>query len=194
MRSRYVRSSFFRFPLVALIAAGFGLGVAACGDDDDDGGPTEPDEPQESIFEAQLSGDAEVPPVDTDASGTATFTLTDETVEYEIEVSNLVDVVAAHIHVGTAAENGPIAVGLFASEEPQTIQSGVLAQGQFTASDVQGDFTLGQVLNLMESGGAYVNVHTTANPPGEIRGQLELVQGPGSSSTEEGEGGEGPGY
>ena len=182
VRSHLVRSQLLRSALAPVLAVGLALGAAACGDDEDDNGPMEP---EETVFEADLSGAAEVPPVQTDASGTATFTMTNGTIDYEIRVQNLVDVVAAHIHIGSSTENGPIAVGLFASEQPQTIQDGVLVQGQFTAADVQGDFTLDGVLQSMANGGAYVNVHTTANPPGEIRGQIQLTQGSLSSTSEE---------
>lgn len=194
MRSRLVRFDVLRFALAPLLVLAVALGASACGDDEDDNGPMEP---EETVFEADLSGAAEVPPVQTDASGTATFTLTDGTVDYVIEVTNLVDVVAAHIHIGASTENGPIAVGLFASEEPQTIQDGVLAQGQFTAADVQGDFTLAGVLEAMGNGGAYVNVHTTTNPAGEIRGQIQLTQGSLSSTSDESsddDSGNGTGY
>lgn len=154
-----------------LVAAALGLGLAACnGDDDDVQGP------EETVFSAQLSGANEVPPVQTDATGMATFTLSEGTVTYRIEVENLVNVFAAHIHIAAAGENGPIRVGLFDEDPPVTIDDGLLVEGSFTEADVLEDLTFDDLLDLMETGGAYVNVHTSANPGGEIRGQIMLFQ------------------
>jgi hypothetical protein len=52
--------------------------------------------------------------------------------------------------------------------------SGILASAEITrASAFQGVFTMDSVLTRMRNGTAYVNVHTTANPGGEIRGQIQ---------------------
>jgi hypothetical protein len=47
----------------------------------------------------------------------------------------------------------------------------VLAEGTFTASNVSG-IGFGDLLTAIRNGTAYVNVHTTQFPGGEIRGQL----------------------
>jgi CHRD domain-containing protein len=65
--------------------------------------------------------------------------------------------VAAHIHRGARGKSGPVIVPLCAP-----CKSG--AHGQATVNT--------SVLNTLESGRAYVNVHTKKNPAGEIRGQL----------------------
>lgn len=164
-----MRHDLFRSTLVPLLALGVVLGVAlgaaACNDDDMG--------PEEIVFSADLDGEAEVPPVDTEASGTATFTVVGSTVNYRIEVSDLVQVFAAHIHMASPTENGPIVVGLFAADPPIDVEGGVLIEDSFTADDVDG-MTLEALLQLMQAGGTYVNVHTTANPGGEIRGQIAL--------------------
>ncbi len=84
----------------------------------------------------------------------------------------------AHIHVGGAAVAGPVAVLLFDAEgTPRTFTStGVLAEGTFTVADLQaggGILTLDALEDAAEAGTLYVNVHTSANPGGEIRGQIE---------------------
>jgi hypothetical protein len=51
----------------------------------------------------------------------------------------------------------------------------VLAQGNFNASVLIGSLTgktIADFVALLESGQAYVNVGTTKNPKGEIRGQI----------------------
>jgi len=50
---------------------------------------------------------------------------------------------------------------------------GNLVQATFTSSDVTG-VAFNDLLNEMRNGNAYVNVHTTTFPAGEIRGQLQL--------------------
>jgi hypothetical protein len=69
--------------------------------------------------------------------------------------------------------NGPVRVGFFAG--PTTsISQGTLVEGSFTASTVTGiDFNT--LLDEMRAGTAYVNVHSTIYPGGEIRGQTRLL-------------------
>jgi hypothetical protein len=65
--------------------------------------------------------------------------------------------VAAHIHSGARGKAGPVIVPLCAP-----CRSGARGSATVDAS----------VLNALESGRGYVNVHTKRNPAGEIRGQL----------------------
>jgi hypothetical protein len=54
--------------------------------------------------------------------------------------------------------------------------TGVLAQGTITAANLMGPLqgkTLEDLVSVIKAGDAYVNVHTTAHPGGEIRGQLK---------------------
>jgi hypothetical protein len=68
--------------------------------------------------------------------------------------------IAAHIHRGAPGKAGPVIVPLCAP-----CRSG--ARGQVTVGAA--------VLNALETGRAYVNVHTRRNQAGEIRGQLRAV-------------------
>jgi len=86
------------------------------------------------------------------------------------------NITLAHIHQGKTGINGPIVVVLFDSEsKPLSTVHGPLAQGKFIAADLKGPLagkTLLDLVNMIKNGDAYVNVHTTQNPEGEIRGQL----------------------
>jgi len=64
---------------------------------------------------------------------------------------------AAHIHSGARGKAGPVILPLCTP-----CKSG--ARGRVTVD--------ASVLNALQSGRTYVNVHTTKNPAGEIRGQL----------------------
>ena len=67
---------------------------------------------------------------------------------------------AAHIHAGARGKAGPVIVPLCAP-----CRSG--AHGRTTVNE--------SVLNALESGRTYVNVHTKKNAAGEIRGQIAAV-------------------
>ena len=164
-----MRRSIVRVVGIAFLAVALGS-LAGCGGEDLEG-------PLQEIFQALLSGGNEVPPVATGAAGTAMFSLAGDVVDYSIEVSAIVGVFGAHIHSGTADVNGPIVVPLFSSDPPTGMVDGSLVTGSSTAADVA-DMTLTfeELLAAMRTGATYVNVHTVANPPGEIRGQVQLAQ------------------
>jgi hypothetical protein len=146
---------------------------------------------QEQEFTANLTGSAEVPPVETNATGTGEFVLNEDGDElsYNIEVEDLEGVLMAHIHQGGANENGPIGVWLYNSSEPSGEISGELSSGTITAEDLVGPWqgqNVSDLADAIRSGQAYVNVHTEANPGGELRGTIE--QAPAASAGGEGGG------
>ena len=124
-----------------------------------------------------LTGAGEVPAVVTGAQGEATFKIADDglSIEYKLNVSNMEAVEQAHIHVGPADDTGPVVVFLFGRVVGGVDANGRLASGTFTAANLVGPLAgheLSDLIAEIESGNAYVNVHTVANPSGEIRGQL----------------------
>lgn len=132
-------------------------------------------------FVAPLKGDQEVPPVATQAAGLAHFKLSKDgtSLSYKLIVANIEDVTQAHIHVAPAGVNGPVVAFLFGFV-PGVTTNGVLAEGTITSSDLIGPLAgqpLSALVDAMRAGNAYVNVHTVANPGGEIRGQIKA---PGS--------------
>src|ERR671925_579035 len=88
-------------------------------------------------FTARLSGEHEVPPRATDATGVATFQLNEEgtALAYSVNVSNIENVFAAHIHCGAKRVNGPVGVTLFMGTPGGGPISGTLAKGTITAPD-----------------------------------------------------------
>lgn len=131
----------------------------------------------QQAFTSQMSGAEEVPPVDTVASGTAEFNLSSDgsSIGYQLNVTGISGITAAHIHSGNVGENGPVIVTLFKSDIPADQINGVLAEGTFSASDLEGPMEgmeLSDLVSAMGNGVTYVNVHTQTNPEGEIRGQI----------------------
>jgi hypothetical protein len=132
------------------------------------------------VFTATLSGGEEVPPVTTDATGAASFNVTGpESIDYSVNVTGMDKVTAAHIHSGATGENGEVVVTLFKADSPTGPISGNLANGTITASSLEGQMqgtAVSDLVKSMERGETYVNVHTEANPDGEIRGQITAAQ------------------
>lgn len=115
-----------------------------------------------TTYNADLTSDAEVPPNDSPATGTAEVTVDSDagTVSWTVTVQDLTgDPVAAHIH-GPASEDENAA--------PVIDMSDSLMEGS-------ADITEDQISEL-EDGKYYVNVHTEQHPDGEIRGQLKAAE------------------
>jgi hypothetical protein len=139
-------------------------------------------------FVATLSGDEEVPARDTQAVGVAKFKLREDAtvLEYKINVGNIQNAFAAHIHCGAVGVNGPVGVTLFAGPPAAGRVNGTLAEGTITAPDpgnACGWADLAAVVAAIRSGATYVNVHTNDGvappntgpgdfPGGEIRSQI----------------------
>jgi len=135
---------------------------------------------QQQKFAATLSGGNEVPPVANHGSGVANFQLSADRklLGYQVNVTNMNNVMGAHIHSGKQGENGPVVAGLFntnMSGPPTEIVNGQLSNGSITSTDLQGPLVGKQIsglVNLIKIGEVYVNVHTTQNQNGELRGQI----------------------
>ena len=108
----------------------------------------------------KLSGEQEVPPVTTAATGEARISVAqDGSVSGAVTTSGL-EGTMAHIHWAAAGKNGPVVVPL-----TQT------APGQWSVP--AGAKLTPEQLKAYQAGEMYVNVHSAANKPGEIRAQLK---------------------
>jgi hypothetical protein len=141
--------------------------LTACDDDDGTG-------PENADFAATLNGQNEIPAVVTTAVGFVTFEATETSIIFRIEVQNLTDAIGAHIHIGDDDVEGPIIATLFEDVDGVDIQNGVLAEGIIDQADINAalDLSFNELLEVLANSSAYVNVHTMANPDGEIRGQI----------------------
>ena len=132
---------------------------------------------QNQKFKAKLSGQDEVPPVQTTASGMAWFKPMQDKVWFKVNVTDMQGVTKAHIHTGKVGANGPVVVTLYKSDTPQSI-NGKLSYGNITSNLLEGPMKGKQISDLvtaMSNGSTYVNVHTEKHPNGEIRGQIMLA-------------------
>jgi hypothetical protein len=135
---------------ILLIGAMLAAGLAACASMED----------QTVRMSANLTGAAEVPPVQTTGAGNATVTLdkSTKTLKWIVAYRGLTGPArAAHFH-------GPAAPGA---------NAGVVVPMTATESPMQGSATLNdaQIADLL-AGRWYINIHTAAHAGGEIRGQV----------------------
>ncbi len=131
------------------------------------------------IFRATLNGSQEVPATDSTATGTATLTANLATRKFDlsIDVNGIFqnELTASHIHSGAIGQEGNPFLQL-GDGSAWTQASGILSR-----RIVQGDFPSANFSQLV-SGKTYINLHTTDELDGEIRGQLIRV-GFGGTST-----------
>lgn len=152
-----------------LIGAVATAAIAACGGGNSIGGLD-----AEAAFVIQLTQAAEVPaPKPTTASGAAQIVIYADRVDYEITGSSITGVTMAHIHTGAPGVAGPVFVTLLNQpSSPSATINGVIVSGSFTSSNLPAGVTLQALKDLLLGGNSYVNVHTSANVQGEIRGQI----------------------
>ena len=131
-----------------------------------------------TAFTANLTGDQENPGVTTSATGTGSFTLTDAGLEFSVTVEGLT-FTAAHFHNGAIGVDGGVV-------RPITDDfTGNTASGIWTSTDP--DPLTPELIADLLAGNLYLNIHTTVNPGGELRGQVNLSAGTGFNSNLDGD-------
>jgi CHRD domain len=135
-------------------------------------------------FSVHTKGKFEVPATSSKGQGQAIFHLSKDgdSLSYKLNVANIDDVTQAHIHCGAPGVNGPVVAFLFGFDASGVTTNGTLSQGTLTNADViplassaecpGGVANFDQMIARMQSGDAYVNIHTIIFPGGEIRGNL----------------------
>ena len=110
-------------------------------------------------MDVKLSGDQEVPPVKSSGAGSGTITINDDgTVSGSVTATGFTPT-AAHIHHAAAGKNGPVIVPFTKEGDKFSAPTGA----KLTADQMK----------AYKAGELYVNVHSAANPGGEVRAQLK---------------------
>lgn len=135
-----------------------------------------------------LTGDRQIPPVNTDARGYVGLKFQDDLTKFVFTVNaeNFGNVTSIYLYKGDKNQNGTVVLDLLKAEEELPIDdvkivnvtsegklTGTLAAGGATKDDLQGELKekpLSDFYNLMVNGSIYVIVHTKDFPNGEIRG------------------------
>ena len=172
----------FLRPLEWSLVGAMALALMACGGNDDPPAPAS----TTTVLSAALSGDQEVTPTLTGALGTGTLSLVSPSRALSGSISlDGLTATDAHIHLGDTGVNGAIIVPL-----TQTVPGTWSVPTGTTLTEAQAA--------AFAAGGLYFNAHSTANPGGEIRGQIgrevfaaqmsSAQEVPGTASTATGNG------
>jgi hypothetical protein len=138
--------------------------AVACGSDSDNSVVPKP-----PTFVATMNGAGEFPAKNVAGTGTAKIVKNGATYTYTITYSGMTGALnGAHIHGPAAAGANTVVIVPF--DVTNAGPAGTLT-GTFTSTN-NVNITPDSLDKLMTSGNAYVNLHTVANPGGEIRGQL----------------------
>ncbi len=127
---------------------------------------------------AALNGSQEVPPVTTNATGFGSVTIVGSEGGPALDVQLFVlgleaaDITGAHIHLAEPGANGDVLIDLLAAGMFVADGAGLRYGMSIALVDGALGLTIAEQLAAIENGDTYFNVHTTANPAGEIRGQI----------------------
>jgi hypothetical protein len=156
--------------LISVVLPSIALFAVACGSDNSNS-------PQPKVFNINLTPQGETPPcalAGANATGTAKVTIAadNSSVTVDVTYSGLSGpATASHIHSGTAAAPGPVVLP-FSAPLDSPFSKTLHASDYVAATGAPPDFAT--FVTALKAGGAgYVNVHTDACKPGEIRGEVQ---------------------
>ena len=116
-------------------------------------------------YTVYLSGENHTPRIDSPAIGMVTASVHHGVLTLTGSFEGLMgNAIAAHIHRGAVGENGPVEIDLMVVTDEDNQRQGSLSVTHTLTSEQ---------LALLQDGMFYVNVHSEAFPPGELRGQLD---------------------
>jgi hypothetical protein len=168
-----------RFAILVCLST---LAAAGCGSDNPNGPSNQP-----TVFTVALKASNETPPItnsESNATGTAVVTVnttkdasgtvTGGTFDFNVSLTGFppnTNVILAHIHTGAAGVPGSVLVNTGVSAGDNIVLTN--GSGTFTKTGIQPK-TLADLQNILSNpAGFYFNVHTTVNPNGAVRGQLQ---------------------
>ncbi len=139
-----------------------------------------------STFQTKLSGDEEVPPIATRTSGNAMIKVNKRQTEakFRVTLRRGEAITQAHVHCAPAGANGPVVAFLSGLVPGGFDVHGKFAQARLTDANIaavgadcvpSAGMPIENIADLeeaLDAGLIYVNVHSVANPGGEVRGQF----------------------
>ena len=140
---------------------------------------------QGTTLTADLTGGEETPAaINTGAFGTVEVSVdpVNREVAVTLRVFNMpTPTTVGHIHIGSKATPGPTVLNFPPALNGRTGDFAMTfrlgnTEGVFNARPAIGINTIDDAIQAIVGGNAYVNVHTTQNPGGEIRGQLAIPE------------------
>ena len=163
-----------------LLVAVFSLSFYQCNSEaiSENEAPLQENYAKAMVYVSELSGDNEVPMVNTDAFGRVIVRISNDesSIHYKLIVNNIENVTMSHFHMAPAGVNSGIVVWLYdnRSGQPSGPSNGLIAEGVIMAEDIVGalEGNMSGLIDAIKTGNIYVNVHTGQFGGGEIRGQL----------------------
>ena len=120
-------------------------------------------------FRTDLVGEAEVPPIFSESTGSALIAGNDSSLKYQINVTSLDKVTGVSLYKGDDSENGQVLVSLLNSTESSGLVEGKLVEGTINSSSI-----LAPLANLT------TNVTLNLPAPGNITNLTSAVPAPGN--------------
>jgi streptogramin lyase len=134
------------------------------------------------IYDSTLSGDKQVPPVETDVIGLMSITVprSESEIKYKINITGASNITSAYMHMGKDGEDGEAVADLLMDSKKNKMekQTGVVIRGEVLDSDLIGSMNgkpLQDLINAITDGQTYVSINTPTHPKGEIRGHVEVA-------------------
>jgi hypothetical protein len=145
--------------------------AAACSDDS-----TNPNPPVTYTAVLSAANEIRTTPINSTATGLATLTLrSNDSLDFIVTATGLTGpAIASHIHVGNATQNGAVVNGFTINSgvSTGTVTSGTIVLSKLVAGTPAGQISGDSLRVLLNNGNGYVNVHTSQNTGGEVRGQI----------------------
>mmetsp|Transcript_27484 Transcript_27484/g.47435 ORF Transcript_27484/g.47435 Transcript_27484/m.47435 type:complete len:128 (+) Transcript_27484:181-564(+) len=121
-----------------------------------------------------MLGSNEVSSGSSTASGYAKFVPLGSKLHYHVVVSSLPNITMGHLHLAAVGKNGPVVVPLtFLGGSSGLVFEGTLTSANFI--NALAGKEMADLLEAIQSGNIYVNVHTAEIPGGALRDQLQVV-------------------
>ncbi|WP_165820550.1 CHRD domain-containing protein [Pontibacter virosus] len=158
----------YRINFGILLGALLSLSFVLTGCDDDDDTTVIPDAEIVTLNEVALTGAAEAPPVNTQATGTfrGTYNMDTKVINYTVTFQNI-SPTAMHFHKGAVGVSGPITVPINPGSDPYSSDNPYISPLVSSTPPL----TDAQEAELL-AGEWYINIHSSQYPNGELRGQI----------------------
>jgi hypothetical protein len=146
-----------------LAAAVIAIGAVSCDDSTGSNAPR---------YTATLSAANEPSVTNSTGTGTVTFIDRGSEIDWTMQFNGLANVFASHIHGPCdACTTAPVIINLFLPNGNTGAAHEVIVEGEIT-NNSNAAVSLDSLRTLFNNGKSYVNIHTTANQGGEIRGNV----------------------
>ena len=133
-------------------------------------------------FRTDLVGEAEVPPIFSESTGSALIAGNDSSLKYQINVTSLDKVTGVSLYKGDDSENGQVLVSLLNSTEPSGLVEGKLVEGTINSSSILAPLAnlTTNVTMILPAPGNMTNLTSAVPAPGNMTNLTSAVPAPGN--------------